>query len=182
VADLDEAGGEDVEEEAADEFVRRQADRAPLLGGEAHARLVETPHAQRLQLLPDLALDQIHAVVNRFRVRGGGVDVGEAREVVQGVHQALHHIRLRLPPGLGPLPAHALLVVVELGGEAQVAVLETRQSLGGRLDGGRLDDRRLFGGLCLFVFLRHGDPGARQPACRGIRPKWRPTLPTTIGN
>src|SRR5438309_1988043 len=40
VADLDEADGENVEEEAADEFVRRQADRAPVLGGEAHARLV----------------------------------------------------------------------------------------------------------------------------------------------
>src|SRR5437870_2341278 len=40
VADLDEADGEDVEEEAADEFVRRQAHRAPVLGGEAHARLV----------------------------------------------------------------------------------------------------------------------------------------------
>src|SRR5882724_10750915 len=37
VADLDEARGEDVEEEAADEFVRGETDRAPELRGEAHA-------------------------------------------------------------------------------------------------------------------------------------------------
>src|SRR5438477_271862 len=40
VADLDEASGEHVEEEAADEFVGRGPDRAPVLGGEAHARVV----------------------------------------------------------------------------------------------------------------------------------------------
>src|SRR3989475_9417656 len=53
-------------------------------------------HAGRLELLPDLALHEIDTLVDRLRRLGAGLDVREAGEVIQCVHEPLHQVRLRL--------------------------------------------------------------------------------------
>src|SRR2546428_7161816 len=134
-------------------------DRLVEIRVERDALLVDAPHAERLELLPELALDQVHAVVDRLGVRLRRIDVREARQVVERVHEARHHLGLRLAPHFGPLPRHPLAEVVELGGEPEMLVLRLGQ-LGGELGdrllepphgcGRGLDQRRAgAGAVCL---------------------------------
>lgn len=91
---------------------------------ERDARRLDPRDAQRRELLPHLALDEVHAFVERLRVGRSGVDVREARQVVQRIGEARHEVRLGSDPRLGTFLGRALLVVLVLGGEAEVAVLE----------------------------------------------------------
>src|SRR5207249_3966486 len=89
-----------------------------------------------------------------------------AREVVERVHEPLYHVGLRLAPALGALPGHALLVIVELGGEPEVAILQLGKSLAGGLDNSRALRHvdRLLGCVGLVMLLGHGFSGPKQPA------------------
>src|SRR5438093_1037954 len=90
---------------------------------ERHPDLIHPSHASRLELLPDLALHEIDSLVDRLRRLGAGLDVREAGEVVQCVHETLPQVRLSLRPQLSTLLERALAEVVVLGGEPKVCVL-----------------------------------------------------------
>ena len=94
VADLDEAAGQDVEQEAADEFVRGERDGGAVLGGEGDAAFVEAAQALvgdadavgiAAEVLEDLlgaaegrlAVDDPVLLVQRVLPTGEGDGVGE---------------------------------------------------------------------------------------------------------
>src|SRR3989454_147103 len=125
-------------------FVQVRIERPPAL--------IPPPHAGRLELLPDLALHEIDTLVDRLRRLGAGLDVREAGEVVQCVHEPLHQVRLRLRPHLGTLFQRALAEVVILGGEPKVCVLghHLRRCRDGRF-GCKVANRRRGGTLSRIV-------------------------------
>jgi len=80
--------------------------------------------------------------VDCLRVGRGRVDVRKRGEIVQGVGETRHQLRLRSHPGLGALLGRGASCSLVLSGEAQVAVfelvalrLEPRDCLVGGLDG-----------------------------------------------
>src|SRR6267143_5535402 len=56
-----------------------------------------------------------------------GVDVREARQIVQRVRQTSDKLRLRALPHLGALLGRALAEILEIGSESQMAVLPNVQ-------------------------------------------------------
>ena len=96
------------------------------VGIERHAALIHPRHPGGFQLFPELALHQVHAVVDGLRVGLRRVDVREARQVIERVHQTQHEIGLRLLPRLGPLLERALAKIVVLRGQPEILVLEIR--------------------------------------------------------
>src|SRR5438309_3633687 len=77
---------------------RSRRDRLVLMGIERHSHLIDPRDPSRLERLPHLPFHHVHTVVDRLSVGLRRIDVREARQIVEGIHQALYQI------GLRPLP------------------------------------------------------------------------------
>ena len=149
-------------------------DRLVHVGIERDPHLIDPRDARRLERLPHLSLHHVHTVVDRLGVGLCRINVREARQIVERIHQALYQIGLRPLPQLRPLLDGAFLEIVVLGGEPQIPVLHLRQlslETDDRLVR-RLDQRpgfragRLLGWLRWLWLVVHGLALHEQSVCR----------------
>src|SRR5438034_219327 len=155
---------------------RSRRDRLVHMGIERHSHLIHPRDARRLERLPHLPFHHVHTVVDRLGVGLCRIDVREARQIVECIHQALYQIGLRPLPQIRAFFDRALLEIVVLGGEPEVLVLHVRE-LSLETDDRllrRFDQRPGFrarrllrgGGLRLLWFVVHGLALHEQSVCR----------------
>ena len=154
------------------------------IGIERHTDLIDTRDAQRVERLPQLALDHVHTLVDRLRVRLRGIDVREPRQVVERVHKTPEEVGLSPAPQIRALFGGALAEIVVFGGQTEMFVFHIRQLA---LEAGHRLVRKLHKrpspgfGRCwalgvpakgLFWLIVHSGALLGQSACRLAAPFW----------